>query len=416
MANEPGPLRNVPYMGVIYVVAEAAKLGYYGEHPDWCNLGQGMPEVGPLPNAPERVSEISILPDDHAYGPVAGLSELREAVATLYNRQFRQGMKSQYTAANVAITAGGRLALTRAVWALGQIRIGYFTPDYTAYEDLLGGIPRITPVHIHLPAENGFAIPVQQLEKEVLQSGLNALLISNPCNPTGRVIRDNELQSWVALARQHRTALILDEFYSHFIWNGPAPVSAAAFVEDVDKDPVMIIDGLTKNYRYPGWRVGWTLGPPDWIETLTCSGSAIDGGAPRWLQRAAVPLVEPARARQETQAMRDAFRLKRDFMLEHLKSMGVILPRDPEGTFYCWGSVENLPLPLSDGFQFFREALKEKVITVPGEFFDVNPAKHRNDPPRLKSFVRFSFGAPMNIVQRGVARLEAMTAGKSIRR
>jgi aspartate/methionine/tyrosine aminotransferase len=110
-------------MGVIYVVAEAAKLGYYGEHPDWCNLGQGMPEVGALPNAPERVSEISILPDDHAYGPVAGLSELREAVAALYNRQFRQGMKSQYIAANVAITAGGRLALTRAVWALGQIDI-----------------------------------------------------------------------------------------------------------------------------------------------------------------------------------------------------------------------------------------------------------------------------------------------------
>jgi N-succinyldiaminopimelate aminotransferase len=410
VANERGPLRNVPYMGVIYVVAEAAKLGYYGEHPDWCNLGQGMPEVGPLPNAPERVSEISILPDDHAYGPVAGLSELREAVATLYNRQFRQGMQSQYTAANVAITAGGRLALTRAVWALGQIRLGYFTPDYTAYEDLLGGIPRITPVHIPLPAGNGFAIPVQQLEQEVLQSGLNALLISNPCNPTGRVIRDNELQSWVELARQHRTALVLDEFYSHFIWNGPAPVSAAAFVEDVDKDPLMVIDGLTKNYRYPGWRVGWTLGPPDWIETLTCSGSAIDGGAPRWLQRAAVPLVEPARARRETQAMRDAFRLKRDFMLERLKSMGVILPRDPEGTFYCWGSVENLPPPLNDGFQFFREALKEKVITVPGEFFDVNPSKHRNDPPRLKSFVRFSFGAPIAVVQRGVTRLEAMTA------
>jgi len=138
--------------------------------------------------------------------------------------------------------------------------------------------------------------------------------------------------------------------------------------------PVMVFDGLTKNYRYPGWRVGWTLGPTDWIETLTRSGSAIDGGAPRWLQRAAVPLVEPAQAWQETQAMRVAFKVKRDFMLDQLKSMGNLFPRDPEGTFYCWGSVENLPPPLNDGFQFFREALKEKVITVPGEFFDVNPA------------------------------------------
>jgi aspartate/methionine/tyrosine aminotransferase len=395
-------------MGVIYVVAEASKLGYYGEHPDWCNLGQGMPEVGPLPGAPERISQVSIPPDDHAYGPVAGLAELREAVADLYNLQFRQGKKSQYAGRNVAITAGGRLALTRAVWALGNIKMGYFTPDYTAYEDLLGGIPRVEPIHIPLPVSDGFAIPADRLEGEILQHRLNALLISNPCNPTGRVIRDDELEAWVALSRKHETALVLDEFYSHFVWKGPAPVSAAAYVEDVDTDPVMVIDGLTKNYRYPGWRIGWTLGPPEWIETLTRSGSAIDGGAPRWLQRAAVPLVEPERARQETRAMRAAFRLKRDYMLEHLRAMGVVFPRDPEGTFYCWGSVENLPPPLHDGFRFFREALKEQVITVPGEFFDVNPGKRRNDPPRLKSFVRFSFGAPMPVVQTGVARLEAM--------
>jgi aspartate/methionine/tyrosine aminotransferase len=412
MSKDLGPLRDVPYMGVIYVVAEAAKLGYYGEHPDWCNLGQGMPEIGPLPGAPDRVGQVSIAIEDHAYGPVAGLAELREAVATLYNLQFRRGKKSQYTANNVAITAGGRLALTRVVWALGEIKIGYFTPDYTAYEDLLGGIARITPIHISLAAEDGFAISAARLEGEILRHGLNAILLSNPCNPTGRVIRDDELQSWVSLARQHRTALVMDEFYSHFIWNGCAPVSAAACIEDVDRDPVIVIDGLTKNYRYPGWRIGWTLGPADWIETLTCSGSAIDGGTPRWLQRAAVPLVEPEHAWRETQAMREAFRPKRDLMLDHLKSMGIVFPRDPEGTFYCWGSVEKLTPPLNDGFQFFRAALNERVITVPGEFFDVNPGKRRMDPGRLKSFVRFSFGAPMPVVERGMVRLEAMVRNR----
>jgi len=410
MVGSLGPLRDVPYMGVIFVVAEAAKLGYYAEHPDWCNLGQGMPEVGPLPGAPDRVTDITIAPDDHAYGPVAGLAELREAVAALYNGQFRRGMKSQYAARSVAITAGGRLALTRAVCALGDIRIGYFTPDYTAYEDLLGGIPRVTSLHIPLPIETGFAISAEDLESKILQSGLHCLLISNPCNPTGRVIRDRELESWVLLARRHRTALVLDEFYSHFIWNGSAPVSAAACIEDVEKDPVMVIDGLTKNYRYPGWRVGWTLGPSDWIETLTCSGSAIDGGAPRWLQRASVPLVEPGHAGRETEAMRAAFKPKRDFMLRRLKEIGVLFPRDPEGTFYCWGSVEKLPPPLNHGFQFFREALKERVITVPGEFFDVNPGKQRKDPPRLQSYVRFSFGAPMPVVQTGMERLSGMVS------
>lgn len=405
MTESNGPFRDVPYMGVIYVVAEAAKLGYQGEHPDWCNLGQGMPEVGSLPGAPDRIAAIQIATEDHAYGPVAGLTELREAVAALYNQQFRRGMNSQYSVENVAITAGGRLALTRAVWALGEIKIGYFTPDYTAYEDLLGGIPRVTPIHVPLPVEDGFSISVETLRSKILQHGLHALLISNPCNPTGRVIREDELQSWIQLARRHRTAFVLDEFYSHFVWNGSAPVSAAACIEDVEKDPVIVIDGLTKNYRYPGWRLGWTLGPSHWIETLTRSGSAIDGGAPRWLQRAAIPLVEPGRTRQETEAMRAAFKPKRDLMLEHLKKTGVLFPRDPEGTFYCWGSVEGLPPPLNDGFHFFREALKERVITVPGEFFDVNPGMLRQDPPRLQSFVRFSFGAPMPVVNLGVARL-----------
>lgn len=410
MAESLGPFRDVPYMGVIFVVAEAAKLGYYGEHPDWCNLGQGMPEVGPLPGAPDRVANITIAPEDHAYGPVAGLTELREAVAALYNRQFRRGMKSQYTAGNVAITAGGRLALTRVVWALGEIRIGYFTPDYTAYEDLLGGIPRVTPIHIPLQIEDGFAISSERLKSNILRHGLQCLLISNPCNPTGRVIRDDELESWILLARRHRTALVLDEFYSHFVWNGTAPVSAAACVEDVERDPVMVIDGLTKNYRYPGWRIGWTLGPSDWIEILTRSGSAIDGGAPRWLQRVSVPLVEPDHASRETEAMRAAFKPKRDLMLRRLKEIGVLFPRDPEGTFYCWGSVEKLPPPLNHGFRFFREALKERVITVPGEFFDVNPGKQRMDPPRLGSYVRFSFGAPMPVVRRGMERLLNMVS------
>ncbi len=63
---------------------------------------------------------------------------------------------------------------------------------------------------------------------------------------------------------------------------------------------------------------------------------------------------------------------------------------------------------MNDGFHFFQEALKLKVITVPGEFFDVNPAKHRDDQPRLKSFVKFCFGAPMETVERGMARLKAM--------
>jgi len=403
-----GPLRDVPYMGVIFVVAEAMQRGYHGDHPDWCNLGQGMPEVGPLPGAPERVSRVDVATTDLAYGPVQGIPELRAAVAVLYNRQFRQGKRSQYAPENVAISAGGRLALTRAFWALDAIRIGYFTPDYTAYEDLLGGIPRLKPVHIALKPETGFSISPKELAARVKKDRLKALLVSNPTNPTGRVIAGAELAAWTDLARPTRTALLLDEFYSHYVWNDPAPVSGAAHIEDVDRDPVLLFDGLTKNHRYPGWRVGWTLGPKDWIETLTRSGSALDGGGPRWLQRAAVPLLEPGRATMETGAMRQAFRPKRDLMVSRLKNMGLLLPREPEGTFYCWASTEKLKGKLKDGFAFYRAALDRKVITVPGQFFDVNPGRKRKGVSPLKRFVRFSFGAPLEVVKRGLDRLEEM--------
>ena len=408
MTRDRGPFRDVPYMGVIYVIAEAMKLGYHGDHPEWCNLGQGMPEVGVLPGAPPRAARIEIEVRDLAYGPVPGIPELREKVAALYNRWYRRDRPSHYTAANVAITAGGRLALTRAVWALADVRLGYFTPDYTAYEDLLGGVPRLEPVHLELPAANGFAISPQELEARVVTDRLDALLISNPCNPTGRVIRDTELEAWVAMGRRRGTALLFDEFYSHFVWNGSGPVSAARFVEDVDRDPVLIVDGLTKSYRYPGWRCGWTLGPRDWIETLTCSGSALDGGASRWQQKGALPLVEPEHAEREAEAMRAAFRPKRDLMVQRLRALGIEFPREPEGTFYCWGSLAKLAPPFDDGTAFFRRALDERVITVPGEFFDVNPRKHRPGPSRLQKWMRFSFGAPYEVVERGLDRLEAM--------
>jgi aspartate/methionine/tyrosine aminotransferase len=412
-----GALRHVPYMGVIYVVSEAAKLGYHGEHPDWCNLGQGMPEVGPLPDAPPRVERVDIDWRDHAYGPVNGLPELRRAVAELYNVWFRRG-KEPYAAENVAIAAGGRLSLSRAVAALGNVNIGYFLPDYTAYEDMLGAFSQFGPIPI--PLDDDFGISMKRLEREIVSRGLKALVISNPCNPTGRVIRGKELRAWVELARRHGVMLLMDEFYSHYVWseNGivERPVSTAEFVEDPARDPVILFDGLTKNYRYPGWRVGWTVGPRDAIETLTCAGSFLDGGGPRPLQREVVKMIEPARAQRETMAMRRAFAKKRDLMARRLLRMGIELPRKPEGTFYCWGSVRKLRPPLDDGFAFFREALKRKVITVPGVFFDVNPGKRRPGPSPYRGFVRFSFGAPYEVVERGLDRLEEMVSGVGTRK
>jgi aspartate/methionine/tyrosine aminotransferase len=410
--------RQVPRTGVIYATAEATKLGFSMQDPDWCNLGQGQPETGPLPGAPDRVHAVSVSVDDQEYAPVAGLWELREEVAGLYNRLYRRGLPSQYKAENVSISGGGRTSLTRAAASLGRVNMGHFLPDYTAYEELLDLFRTFTPIPILLEGERGYAFTVDDLRREVTGRGLSALLLSNPCNPTGKLVQGEELARWVELARELECAMLMDEFYSHYVWTAPPgrlPVeSAARYVEDVDRDPVVLFDGLTKNWRYPGWRVTWTVGPRKVIDAVASAGSFLDGGGSKPLQRAAIPLLAEEAVRQETEAIHRTFGEKRRRMLDALETMGVRIDRAPDGTFYCWGNLANLPAPLNDGMGFFREALRRKVIVVPGEFFDVNPGKRRaRHVARFRSYVRFSFGPSIETLEKAFERLAAMIQERS---
>jgi len=417
MADEPNltAFRSVPRTGVIFVTSEATKLGFSSASPDWCNLGQGQPETGELPGAPPRIHTISIDPDDQEYAPVAGLWELREAVANLYNALYRKGHASQYSAENVCISGGGRAALTRAAASLSQINLGHFLPDYTAYEELLDIFKAFTAIPILLEGDRGYAFSHEDLRREINGRGLSAILLSNPCNPTGKLVEGEELERWVGVARDLDCTLLFDEFYSHYIYRskpGTLPVeSAARYVKDVDRDPVVIFDGFTKNWRYPGWRVTWALGPKRVVEALTSAGSFLDGGGSKPLQRAAVPLLAEDHVVKETWAIQHAFREKRDRMLSRLERIGVRFDRVPDGTFYVWGDVKNLPPPLADGMGLFRAALEKKVIVVPGEFFDVNPGKRRSGRvSRFKDHVRFSFGPAMPVLERATERLEALVA------
>ncbi len=410
----------MPRTGVIYV-SEAARargfhLGKSGTGPEaWCNLGQGQPDTGHLDGAPARLTSIDILPDDLDYAPVAGLMELREAVAAMYNRLFRQGMPSQYGPENVAICGGGRVAIMRACAAIAPVHLGHFLPDYTAYEELLDVFRRFQPIPILLDPDRGYEFTNEELHREILGRGLGAILMSNACNPTGKLVQGEVLSKWVHTARTLGCALLMDEFYSHYVWAGPEKiVSAARYVEDVNRDPVVIFDGLTKNWRYPGFRVSWIVGPKHVIDSAASAGSFLDGGGSAPMQRAAIPLLEPAYVAAETDALRAAFAPKRQLLLDRLGAMGVKFDLAPEGTFYAWGDVRNLPGSLSTGEGFFEAALDHKVITVPGHFFDVNPGKRRmGRPSRFRHHVRFSFGPNIEVLEEAMKRLEAVVRGAS---
>ena len=412
--QSPNAFRRVPKTGVIFVTEQAWSLGFRPGDTTWCNLGQGQPETGPLPGAPTRIEEVSIRLSDQDYAPVPGLWELRESVASFYNQLFRRGLPSQYSAENVAISGGGRSALTRAAAALGNINLGHFLPDYTAYEELLEVFKLFSPIPILLDPEKGYRFTSGELEREIHGRGLSALLVSNPCNPTGHAIRDDDLADWVAIGRNLDCTLLFDEFYSHYLWGSNPdatqhPMSAARFVEDVDRDPVVLFDGLTKNWRYPGWRVSWTVGPRSVIEAVTSAGSFLDGGTSAPLQRAAIPLLNPETAMAECHALQRTFRPKRDLMVRRLRELGFRVDSEPEGTFYVFASLEGLPPSLRDCMDFFRAALERKVICVPGVFFDVNPGRRRaRRLSRFREHVRLSFGPDLDTISLGLDRLAQM--------
>ena len=113
-----------------------------------------------------------------------------------------------------------------------------------------------------LSEEDRSACPSNRIPEEIAR-GSSVILTSNPRNPTGRVVKNPELAEIQDICRG-RATFISDEFYSGYNYTSDcdgSTISAAANVEDVDEDDVLIIDGLTKRFRLPGWRIAWILGP-----------------------------------------------------------------------------------------------------------------------------------------------------------
>lgn len=410
-------VRYVPYMGVIWTVNEASKLGFYNGHPDWCNVGQGQPEVGTIDGAPDRIESLKLQPSDAAYGPVGGTLEVREAIADWVNRTYRKGM-SQYTAENVSFACGGRLALTRlySIFKDGA-RIAYKNPDYTAYEDYLYPLRHNCEL-IELRAEekDGFTVPVERFENFMHDVRPNAFVFSNPCNPTGQVIKDEAMDRYIEAARKENCLLGADEFYATFSYNedgSPAEkaVSALPYVKDINLDPVIVFDGLTKGFRYPGWRAGWAIGPKYLIEMINRAASAVDGGPSTMVQRGVIEELAEGHAEAELLATRKEFAVKRKMMMEGLAELGIHTPANqPLGTFYLWASIENLPGKLSDADYFFHACLQKKVITVPGHFFDVRPFRVRPTNEPYRHWVRFSYGPNRQTIKTALERIAQVIA------
>lgn len=136
--------------GVVWCTERAYEHGFAEEPEKWANLGQGAPEVDDeIAGSFQRPQTIDVTMAGREYGPTAGIKSLRAAVANLYNVHHREGKESQYTWENVCIVPGGRAGLIRIAAVLNNAYLGFFIPDYTAYNEMLSLFKNVChPIYI----------------------------------------------------------------------------------------------------------------------------------------------------------------------------------------------------------------------------------------------------------------------------
>ncbi len=413
MARKSGIIRKVALMGETQVISEAVKNGFNTRRTQWCNFAQGEPEVSQFQGAPSRLSWITLETHDHESSPVGGSDELRDSIAQYYNHLYREDLDSKYKRENISVAPGGRIALSRILNVLGEGKIGYRNPDCPTYPLLLENhVNRLKQFPLQGSPDKGFCVDIPQIEKHVSGKKLNSFLMSNPCNPTGQVMSGTELKKLVTVGRKNKCVMIMDEAYSHYVFGGEEeqqqPLSVVPFVRNVDRDNVLIVDGLGKGWRYPGWRLSWIVGPPKLIEAVNKVAHYFDGGTSVPAQRLAMKALEESRSQQERTRGLQVFKEKRSILTTKFQELGIKYVQEPCGTFYVWADIRGLPKGLNNADKFFRRALEEKLIVIPGKYFNLTPENKTAASKELKNWVRFSFAPSTTSLSTGIETLATM--------
>jgi aspartate/methionine/tyrosine aminotransferase len=308
-------------------------------------------------------------PKNHHYTPVAGLPELRAAIAakTLRDTGYR------VEPAQVLVTNGGKQAVYNTFAALldpGD-EVLLIAPYWTTYPEaikLAGGVP----VEVITDETSGYLATVDQLEA-ARTPRTKVLLFVSPSNPTGAVYPREQIVAIGSWAAEHGLWVVTDEIYEHLVYAGAENVSIAAAVPELG-DRVVILNGVAKTYAMTGWRVGWMIGPTDVIKAATNLQSHATSNVNNVAQVAALTAVSGDLS--AVAQMRTAFDRRRRMIVGLLSDIpGVICP-EPKGAFYAYPSVKRLlGKPLRGRVSHSSAELagvileEAEVAVVPGEAF-----------------------------------------------
>ena len=358
----------------------------------------GEPDFATPAHVVEAARRAAADPAMHRYTPAAGLPDLREAIA---DRARRDGL--DVAASQVVVTNGGKHALYNTFMALvdpgDEVLVP--APYWVSYPEqirLAGGVPIAVPTR----PEDGYRVTVEQLEA-ARTARTRVLVHVSPSNPTGAVLDPATIAGIGRWAHEHGIWVVSDDIYRELVY-GDATFSSLPALVPEHADRTVIVDGVAKAYAMTGWRVGWSIAPPEVAAGITTLQTQLCSNVANVAQVAALAALTGPQ--DEVTAMRTAFDRRRRTMVDRLRTIEGVELVEPEGAFYAFPSVRGVlerPIAgrrLSSSLELADLLLEEaRVAVVPGEAFGAEAA------------LRLSYALSDADLEEGVSRIAATLAG-----
>jgi aspartate aminotransferase len=311
------------------VLARANVLAAQGK--DIINLGIGQPDFKTPPHIVDAA--IKALKDGHhGYTPARGIPQLREAVAA--DIEAHRGVSVDPD--TVLIVPGGKVTMFFACLMFGEpgAEIMYPNPGFPIYESMIN-FTGAKPVPIRLKEENDFAFDAEEVLEQVNER-TRLIILNSPANPTGGVVPRPVLDRFVAgLEEFPKAAVLSDEIYSRLLYDGRPHVSLLEYASI--RDRLILLDGWSKTYAMTGWRLGYSVWPPELIEKAERLAVNCHSCVNAATQYAGIAALEGSQ--DSVEAMRKAFDERRRITVSELNQIAGFRCVEPGGAFYAFPNI-----------------------------------------------------------------------------
>jgi aspartate aminotransferase len=323
------------------------------------SLGIGEPDF----DTPEVIKDAAKRALDEGYThytPNAGIPEFREAIAEYYNDFYKIDVHPD----NIIVTAGAYEGTYLAFQSLLEEGDDVIIPDpaFVCYvED--AKIAEAGIIRIPLREENGFRVDPDELV-EIITKRTRMLVVNYPNNPTGAVMKKQDVKALADIAEDYNLYILSDEPYEHFLYEGAKHYPMVKYAPD----NTILANSFSKTFAMTGWRLGFTIAPNQIIKDMIKLHAYVIGNVASFIQIAGITALRDSRSWAGLEEMRRTYAERRKVVVKNLNDMPHITPFKPKGAFYVWAKIDpELDMSSEDFANWLLE--KAGVVVIPGTAF-----------------------------------------------